>query len=1059
MHAQERRNTGTSSLALLFFLVGALGLNACSGGSSPAPASPPAVIEPPLDPLRPQPAVSGGDAASTFGVAPQDVGGDGGGDSGSGGGAGDGAPIKRARVVITDRTGRTAVGQTNDEGNYFVKFSSSFQAPIVTKIITPAGVVYTSASNEAPAAAKILRLNVNPFTDKIVSDALASTVKGTDKTFNGADIDAARLTSATADMLSSVRTALSFSGITTTAAFDPIKSVYAYNGTGVDAVLESIAHTRNPNTGATELRAKLAGVNVDADGAPRPTLVSSTTPLVTTQVATAANPALNFAKLNAWVTALNQCIASGGGANSTCYSALFTSNYMRNSRNFEEDFRNLFSETGGSSVVGSVARNPVVLAVRASPGSSVNDSTSVEITVRQPRTGPLAGNRATPVEYIKLIEFRRDDALSASPAVNWLAHGNQRPFDASTSTRYVRRVQNNPAMQADVLGQSPSRNESHLQFSLNTRRFDVATKAYVDAGIRAVRIKGPGLPVAGLVMTPSRVPGVATLAVHNKVGSIPLAATVSVSTGDSFGLNWSGLNGQALAQAWPSTSVQYADTPLASFAGLGAFASYTTEVFRVGSANPSVADSTFTMANVSEVAAPASRAGVAVHDLSPSSALVTAPAPAVTAPATSVKIRWINNPNAAPVSFARVGAENPTVDYGATVANAFVVDSQVTEVDIPTPLGLPELRLNNTLDRRQISIWNRPGRADFQNLLVWSNPTTVAGAENNPNIAIVANPEFTPDVTQTVSFSVTGTTTRLLSNGAVDPLVRYEWRVNGGPVLSSSAIFQASFPSAGVFDIIVTLYTAGGNGYSASRVFSVRPSVGPVFSSVGQPNSVSQVSISAAGLSSSSRVFLTSIHLIGGERVVNNEVLALRLVVPGVLISDQSLWEISIPHGNAETLRLAYLCATAVSDNTCQYIGDAYTNGTPAVLPRALLSIWTTPDPSAFPQQSTGTAVLRRNEPLRFSGTFFGDIDLNLHAIQVISDTGNPQPSNFRLLLGSQIQSTWKFGIFPFVEFPPFVTTTVPSILSGAFYLTVCNDRRGTCSNNIPASHRFTILP
>ncbi len=830
-----------TGLAVMFAAVAFTSVGCGGGGSSPAPApvvapppsgGTPPPPPPPTDPLAPQATVAGDPnaAAAAFGVEPQDVGGDGGGDGGAGGGAGDGAPIKRARVIITDRTGQQRVGQTNDNGNYYIRFPSSFQAPIVTRVITPGGVVFTSASNEAPAANKALRINVNPLTDKIVSDAIPATVRGTDKAFTGAEVDAAKLTSATADLVSSVRSALGVAGVRGVAGaatqFDPVKSVYVYNGSGVDAVLESVSHTRNPNTGATELRAKLAGVQTDANGAPVPVLVTSASPLATTQVAIASSPALTFTKINAWVNQVNACLANAGQASAICPAAaqanLVAANYLHNSRDFDEDFRTLLSNADRSGIQGSALRNPVILGFQRYTGSNVDDAAVVEVTIRQPRTGPLAGSIATAVEYTKILVFRRNDALTQAVAGNWILQGNLRALDTSVATRMVRREQVNPGMQADVPGQSPGRLEARVQFNLNTVRYDPATRSYVNSGVRAIRIKGPGLPAAGLVMAPTSVQGSTFFGILNKIGSVPATATTTALSSNALILNWASLSGGTLQQTWPATNTGFADAPVADFSGLGVFARYSAEVFNTSSASSTVPDATFTFSNLSEVPAPSILARLPMHDLSPSAALVTAPAAAVAASAGSgVTLRWANNPSAPPVRQARIYAENTlanVVDYGAGVDNSFVVGAQLTSQFVATPAGVPQLRVNAPSDYRQVSIWTRPGRTDVEHRLVWNNPS----ASFVPNFSVTPT-TLTPSIGQTVSFSVVGTTTLGFVNGTTEPLASYEWRVNGGAVESTAAVFVRSFSAAGTASVGVTMRPAsGGSGYSDQRNITVQ---------------------------------------------------------------------------------------------------------------------------------------------------------------------------------------------------------------------------------------------
>lgn len=182
-------------------------------------------------------------------------------------------------------------------------------------------------------------------------------------------------------------------------------------------MIESISHSRDPATGATVLTAKLASPVTNADGTAIPTVVSSATPLATTQVAIASNPALTFNKITSWVNYLNGCLSTTAAANACPHAdqaKLVSADYLQNSKDFDEDFSTLFSESDRSGVKGSEMRNPNILYIGRYAGSTTDDLAIVEVTIRQPRTGPLAGNQPTPIEYTKILIFKRDDVTESA---------------------------------------------------------------------------------------------------------------------------------------------------------------------------------------------------------------------------------------------------------------------------------------------------------------------------------------------------------------------------------------------------------------------------------------------------------------------------------------------------------------------------------------------------------------------------------------------------------------------------------------------------------------------
>ena len=717
-------------------LLTALFAAACGGGSdSPAPApvavAPvpmPAPPPPPPPPLAPQGVVDLAQAAATFEVDPAGVGGDGAGDGGVGGAAGDGSPLRRATIVLTDSTGKTLTGQTDDKGAYLLRYKTTdYKTPFVVKVLDAGGSVLAAPSEIDIPSGKAARVNINPLTDKIASDVLPGTVTGTDKQFSAASLNLAGLSQAKTNLLTSVRAALSTAGVANADQFDPVRSVYKYDGTGVDAVIESISHGRNPATGATQLAAKLAPLVTAADGSVVPTLISASTPLATTQVAISSNPALTFSKITAWVNFVNSCLAAGT-ATVNCSGAATLSfvslNYKQNSKDFAEDFVTLFSETGRQGVLGSEIRNPNILFIGRFTGSTVDDLAVVEVTIRQPRTGPLTGNTTTPIEYTKTLVFKRDDATTGLRAGNWILHGNQRTYNWSIAPRYFTLIQQNPARQADVVGNVPSRTTSGILMSFDTAVFNASSRSYVDAGLYAVRLKGPGLPLAGVVFAPSTSGVGRFLTVLNKTGLIPAEGTTSARPQADFRMGAVTYpSGAAYSTAtWPgnpsgSNSPMYPDSSTSTdFSKLQAFNQYTAEIYVKGSTAPIVE----TARLLAGIEAPVNYLQRPLHDLTPSVADITPPQPSVT----NIVARWVRNPLATRIESAYFAYATAT---GTTfVSNGFLADSLSlnpisNSVNIPIFFGTAPAFTPTGFESREIGLSGFAARAQFQQSVIWNN--------------------------------------------------------------------------------------------------------------------------------------------------------------------------------------------------------------------------------------------------------------------------------------------------------------------------------------------------
>jgi hypothetical protein len=157
----------------------------------PNPVNTPTVV---IDPLTPVVPVDFASAQASFAVASDGVGGDGAGDAGVGGAAGDGAALRRATIVLTDNTGKTLSGQTDDAGNYLIRYKSAdIKPPFVMKVIDAGGNVLAAPSEATVPVGKVARININPLTDKLTSDILAASIPGTDKQFNGSNLNLAAL--------------------------------------------------------------------------------------------------------------------------------------------------------------------------------------------------------------------------------------------------------------------------------------------------------------------------------------------------------------------------------------------------------------------------------------------------------------------------------------------------------------------------------------------------------------------------------------------------------------------------------------------------------------------------------------------------------------------------------------------------------------------------------------------------------------------------------------------------------------------------------------------------
>lgn len=704
----------------LVFFVCSVTLYGCGGGSVDANSALLQVTKPvKVDPLAP---LAQADISILSGsIDGGGIGGDSAGDAGADGAAGEGAPLKRAVVTLTDSKGHTVSGLTDNNGKYLLKYKSTiFTAPLVLRVVGVGGNILSSVSEEVAASGKSVRVNINPLTDKITSDVLPASVAGTDKDFDGSKLDIAKLAKAKADLLTSIKGALGAAGITDTSKFDPIKSAYSYDGTGVDAIIESISHSREPATGATQLRAKLSGIQNKADGTIDPTLVTASSPLITSQVALASNPALTFDKLNSWLISFNDCLANPAVPGSACEasdSTRFSSTYKHNSKPINIDFNLLVSQADGSHVPGSTLRNPNILYFARSATSVVDDVAVVEVTINQPRTGPLAGNITTPIEYTKVLVFKRDDNLVGAKAGNWILHGNQRNFDWSVDANYISQIQTNTAKQANAAGNTPSWMRSGIRLTFSTVTYNTTTSAFTSASVYAIRLKGPGLPSNGIVYAPTPNLGGTNFAytILNKTGIVPAQGTFSTAVQRDFRMSGALLGtGAALDPAvWPGTAAHSADSLSSTdLNSLQAYSRYQAEIYVVGSTTPIIETANI----LAPVQSAAVMAKIPLHDLlTPNNLSYLTPPFTATS---SVTVDWRRVPGATRIegvyNLFFTGASNTSVI--SNMADAFLLVPTSTSTTLTN--GAAGFPASNITDFREVGMIGRNSRSVFTNSVI-----------------------------------------------------------------------------------------------------------------------------------------------------------------------------------------------------------------------------------------------------------------------------------------------------------------------------------------------------
>ncbi len=624
---QTPRLLKTSGL-LAALLAVALVAASCGGGGGGTTSTTPAVVAT-TDSFGND---IGGDALGGFGIDGGSGGSFGGGDSGADGTGGEGPPLVNAAVLITDSTGKTATAITNADGYYRAKITGMV-APLVVRLVAQNGKVYVSMRAD-PIKTGFNTINATSFTDKIASNLATANSKLAATELTPAMVTAALLTSEQAKLKSALSPALSAAGIGATHDF--IATPFKADGTKIDQVLELVRHEISSD-GSTKLYTKRP--TVDTNNTANNLELSASAPLPA-----ASGNELNFAKLKALQARLDNCASLQVA---TACTGIYHHLYNQNTMSFDEQLKQASgrkryntSLTAANLFQGAKFDVPEVLAkFESSAGSGVFDTAVVELRWFQSADSSyrsLITNARTFAGYVNPL----DTTTPSSAGGDWWLYGNQRIFDASIYMRARQSINLNPGTNNTANINNQSFHMSGIGASINSYLFDTNSGQWVSANIRAVHVKGSGLPSAGLMYVPLNT---ATTCVGNAsiVGAnaadyhalhsttmttFPASATFSANSPH----HW-------LKRTSPSGSLLSLPSGSASMASLAALNAWNIYTFTVQRQDLSTA--TFTARNVASALEPDTLSTLPLHSLNASDSLFTAPQAA----AASVTLPWSNS--------------------------------------------------------------------------------------------------------------------------------------------------------------------------------------------------------------------------------------------------------------------------------------------------------------------------------------------------------------------------------------------------------------------------------
>ncbi|KWW36977.1 hypothetical protein [Cupriavidus metallidurans] len=572
----------------------------------------------------------------------------GGGDSGSNGGsngggsqpaatvqgtAASGAFMGGAQVTMFDADGKTVGTRLADANGRYSFDVSGFRAPFALLATGTAGgetVTYVSVLPTKPASGATVTANVTPLTT-----ALAALLAGgnpvdlTSASALNSKVSSAGVQQATAALRAVLANVAASAGMNA-GSFDPISTPLTTEGQGADAVIDLVHVTQTAN--GVKLASR--GAQLTGGSIPEAVLDASalTKPPAALPTPTASTNARTFEAIRA---NLQACFAAAPAARASATALLtacapaFASDYLNNSYSAAVDFSALFSSTDMN---GAVFQAPVVLF------NGKADSGEATAFVRF----PFVRADGSTSQFTRRVTNR---------AGTWTMTGNQRQYEAAVTRRISKVIERNPG--AGIA----SRFETSLRVLLNPQ---------TGLGIKAqlVRVTGPGLPSAGVVLARSRVCGSsANLVIQNLNGSLKYAADDPVAANAVISSSGQSSSTVVLAATplkagdaltWSSLSSganTYASAPLSDndIAAIPTFSSYTFDVWYLNNdlsyktALPASPDDSFTVTSSGGVLMPSVIARQTWNEIAEGSLDFVTTGGGKTGAQTTVDVNWTQN--------------------------------------------------------------------------------------------------------------------------------------------------------------------------------------------------------------------------------------------------------------------------------------------------------------------------------------------------------------------------------------------------------------------------------
>lgn len=543
-----------------------------------------------------------------------------------------GAALSGGVVQVLDRTGDTVCANTpvttSSSGAYTCVLTETSQAPMVLVVSDPQGLIAPLVSLVAskPAPGASATVNASPLTTAIATQMDPSVGAKSAQSFvqspaSLASLDLSALEAVKNNLVTQLASVLTSLEIPV-GSFDPVSTpIVAGSGTGADGVLEQVRVTFAAN-GAPQLSNMLnpAVPPVPMAG----TSTASISPVTVSAVVTApgATPTFRLAELDIFKKELERCFAVPAATRAP--GADFVNRRLSDTQDVAQECGSFVASAGDPAAVNmdflhSGYRGNSYFFGLLTSSSMDNARFTPELT----RLNLKDDGRHEAVLNIKFVDgttartpgnrfllAKKFPGSRGEGQSQWWLVGNQRPLDAFVRTSVTQREQVIPLaiLDSDPLFSNALRSRVEVGLQIWIHRPNNGTTVNnpnnPNNAVRFVRVRGPGLPPAGLVYADVvATDGRTSMSILNATGVIPASPLLANNVGDVFRMERTrGIGSAATPRGNPDVHVatipslnwahptMYGQAPSSDWradtSGMRAWASYTFEAFCTSATTP-----------------------------------------------------------------------------------------------------------------------------------------------------------------------------------------------------------------------------------------------------------------------------------------------------------------------------------------------------------------------------------------------------------------------------------------------------------------------------------------